>query len=91
MNVWCSWLYVAKFQPTLSYRGPCQLAEFVLFIYNLSGSIGLKTFNRRTWVPLKILLVNTKKATETIKVMKVRGFDSRAVTYVILAGMFGTR
>ena len=36
------------------------------YIYNLSGSIGLKTFNRRTCVPLKILLVNTKQATETI-------------------------
>ena len=67
------------------------MAEFGLFKYNFSGSIGLKTFNRGACVPLKILLVNTKKATETIKVMKVRGFDSRAVTYVILAGMFGTR
>ena len=26
-----------------------------------------------------------------MKVMKVRGLDSRAVTYVILAGLFGTR
>lgn len=51
----------------------------------------LKNVTRRTCVPLKILLVKTKKATATIKVMKVRGFDSRAVTYVILAGMFGTR
>jgi len=53
--------------------------------------MGCKTLNKRTCVPLKILLVNTLKATETMKVMKVRGLDSRAVTYVILAGLFGTR